>query len=208
MYGHKYTPEERAFFLEYVPGHTYKEIQAEFTRRFEWEIQISQVKGYMANHRINNGLTGRFIKGQVSHNKGKKGVCAAGSEKGWFHEGHMPHNHKPVGSERISKDGYWEVKIAEPKKWRMKHVLVWEQHNGPIPRGMCVIFLDGDKNNLSIDNLRMISRADLARMNQNGLFSGIAEVTEAGMHLAALMTETGKRRKNGKCKYLADHEKQ
>lgn len=34
MGGHCYTQKEKEFFEKYVPGHTYKEIQAEFIRIF------------------------------------------------------------------------------------------------------------------------------------------------------------------------------
>lgn len=198
MYGHQYTPEERQFFIEYVPGHSHKEIQEAFIARFGWEITVQQVKGYIANHKLNTGRTGQFVKGQVSHNKGKKGEYAPGCEKTWFKKGHIPKNYKPVGSERISKDGYMEVKVADPNKWRLKHLVIWEQKNGLVPKGSCIIFLDGNKQNLDIGNLKMIRRKDLVRMNQNGLFSQFPELTEAGVHTAELMTALGEAKKKKK----------
>lgn len=198
MYGHQYTPEERQFFIEYVPGHSHKEIQEAFIARFGWEITVQQVKGYIANHKLNTGRTGQFVKGQVSHNKGKKGEYAPGCEKTWFKKGHIPKNYKPVGSERISKDGYMEVKVADPNKWRLKHLVIWEQKNGLVPKGSCIIFLDGNKQNLDIGNLKMIRRKDLVRMNQNGLFSQFPELTEAGVHTAELMTDLGEAKKKKK----------
>lgn len=47
MAAHKYTPEEGAFFTAFVPGHSHKEIQEEFTARFGWEISMGQVVGYI-----------------------------------------------------------------------------------------------------------------------------------------------------------------
>ena len=44
-----------------------------------------------------------------------------------FAKGNVPPNHRPVGSERISKDGYIEVKVAEPNKWRLKQRVVYEE---------------------------------------------------------------------------------
>lgn len=198
MHGHKYSDAEREFFLAYVPNHTYKEIQEAFIQRFGWDISTSQIKGYIGNHKLNTGKNGRFVKGQTSHNKGKKGQYASGSEKGWFKKGHIPKNYKPVGSERISKDGYVEVKVADPNKWRLKHLVIWEQKNGTVPKGSCIIFLDGNKRNLGIGNLKMIRRKDLVRMNQNGLFSQFPELTEAGVHTAELMTALGEAKKKKK----------
>ena len=78
MYGHQYTVEEQKFMKEYVPGHSYKEIQKAFTEKFGWEISLGQVNAYIGNHHISTGRTGRFQKGQEPPNKGKKGICAAG----------------------------------------------------------------------------------------------------------------------------------
>ena len=87
MHGHSYTECERKFMAEYVPGHSYREIQAAFTERFGWEITIGQVTSYIGNNHLNTGRTGRFEKGYVPPNKGKKGCCAAGSKKTWFKKG-------------------------------------------------------------------------------------------------------------------------
>lgn len=38
MYGHRYTDEEKTFMQEYVPGHSYREIQKALRWcRFPWE---------------------------------------------------------------------------------------------------------------------------------------------------------------------------
>ena len=44
-----------------------------------------------------------------------------------FRKGNIPANHKPIGYERINVDGYVEVKVAEPNKFRLKHRIVWEE---------------------------------------------------------------------------------
>lgn len=198
MGGHCYTQKEKEFFEKYVPGHTYKEIQAEFIRIFGWKITVSQVKGYMGNHRLNNGLTGRFKKGQISHNKGKKGIYYSGCEKGWFKKGNIPKNHKPVESERVSKDGYIEVKVAEPNKWRLKHRVIWEKIHGPIPSGKCIIFLNGRKTDVRIENLMMIDRKENVRMNQMGIRFDDASATAAAVGVARLSSVIGevKRRRS------------
>lgn len=72
MYGHKYTDEERQFFVEYVPGHSYKEIQQEFINSFNWSISVSQIKTYIGRHKLNTGRTGYFEKGHIPFNKGEK----------------------------------------------------------------------------------------------------------------------------------------
>ena len=191
MVGHKYTDEEHKFLQSFIPGHTYKEIVAEYNKRFEEPITESRVKGYMANHKINNGLTGRFKKGNVPFNKGKKGVCAKGCEKTWFAEGHLPHNTKPLGYERITRDGYIEVKVkmrpSHPScndNFKAKHHIVWEEANGPIPKGYKLTFLDGNKQNCVLENLALITNAEQLQMTRRGLRSEIPQITETGILIA------------------------
>ena len=94
-----------------------------------------------------------FQKGSVPFNKGMKGICAKGCEKTWFKKGQKPINHRPLGSERITVDGYTEVKVEEPNKWRLKQQIVWEEHCGVVPKGYVLIVADGDKTNFDIKNL-------------------------------------------------------
>lgn len=195
MYGHVYTDDEREFFEEYVFGHSYDEIQIAFIEKFGWEISIGQIKSYIGNHHLNTGKTGRFQKGQVAHNKGAK-MSKEVYEKAkntMFTKGHVPHNHKPVGSERVNVNGYIEIKVEEPRKWQLKHNVVWENHNGKIPKGSVVIFLDRNKMNVTIDNLKLIKRSELLIMNRYNLYGENADVTEVGTNLAKLIDVTNKK---------------
>lgn len=190
MYGHQYTTEEQQFMAEYVPGHSYREIQKAFIEKFGWEISLSQVNSYIGNHHLNTGRTGRFQKGQEPANKGKKGVCAAGCEKSWFKKGHVPANYRPVGSERVNADGYIEVKVADPNKWKLKHRVVWESANGKIPKGYIIIFRDNDKTNTDIDNLLLIKRGTHAVLNHTGLCEYSGEFKETAIYIAELKVTT------------------
>lgn len=197
MYGHKYTDEEKAFMEEFVPGHSYAEIQKAFIERFGWGITIGQVNSYIGNHHLNTGRTGCFEKGHVPSNKGKK-MSADVYEKAkdtMFKKGHIPHNYRPVGSERVNRDGYIEVKTKDPKTWKLKHRLVWEAVNGKIPRDSIIIFRDGDKQNVSIDNLLMIKKSVNAVLNHTGLAVYEGEAKETAIKLAELKIETSKARK-------------
>lgn len=200
MYGHKYTDEEKAFMEEYVPGHSYREIQKAFIERFGWEIKIGQVNSYIGNHHLNTGRTGFFEKGMVPPNKGKK-MPADIYEKAkptMFKKGNVPHNYRPVGSERVNKDGYLEVKVKDPRTWKLKHRLVWEKANGKIPQDSIVIFRDGNKQNVSIENLILIKKSVNAVLNHTGLMAHNGEMKDAAIKLAELKIETSKARKRRK----------
>jgi len=108
------------------------------------------------------GKAHRYKKGDVSWNKGKYMRVSIATE---FKIGQKPHNYKPVGSERITVDGYLERKVADPKKWKGVHVIVWEEVNGPVPPRHKVVFKDNNKMNVSIDNLLCVSNEEAMRRN-------------------------------------------
>ncbi|WP_250865633.1 HNH endonuclease signature motif containing protein [Caballeronia sp. INSB1] len=122
----------------------------------------------------------QFKKGQTSWNKGVKGICGTheNSRRTQFKKGEMrgaaQHNYVPIGSERISKDGYLERKVNDDhpvpaRRWVGVHRLVWEAANGPVPAGHVVCFLPGrrmsDADRITLDALELVSRAELARRN-------------------------------------------
>lgn len=207
MYGHKYTTEEHEFLKTFAPNHTYKEIVDEYNSRFVEPITVSRVKAYMSNHKINTGLTGCFKKGHVPHNKGKRCPTVGRMAETQFKKGHLPHNTRTVGYERTSKDGYVEVR-CEMKKDRnvgdnnfvLKHRLVWEQANGPIPENHIVIFLDGNKQNCTLENLALISRAEHLQMTRAGLRSENPKFTETGVLIARTEVIRRKMKKSRKGK--------
>lgn len=200
MHGMKYTDEMKQFILDNYKGRYNQELVDLFNQKFNTNITSRTIKSYKANNNLNSGLTGKFRKGQTPHNKGKK-MPKEVYEKvkhTMFANGNVPPNHRPVGSERISKDGYIEVKVAEPNKWRLKQRVVYEEAKGKIPEGCTIIFLDGNKQNCNIDNLRCITRSELLYLNCNGL-NNSNEITETGILMARL-----DRAKNKKKQELKD----
>ena len=194
----KYTEEQKQFFQDNVFGHSHKEIQEIFIKRFGIYITRSQISAYIKNNHLSTGRTGRFEKGNIPYNKGVHS-CPKGCEKGWFKKGQTPPNHREVGEERINVDGYIEIKVAEPNKWRLKHRVVWEKENGPIPEGYIVILKDGNRLNTDVDNLMLAKRSWHARKNQ--IFPGIGpDLIETAYKYAELKTVIDEKEKdrNGK----------
>lgn len=108
------------------------------------------------------GKAHRYKKGDITWNKGKYMRVSVATE---FKKGHKPHNYKPVGSERITVDGYLERKVADPKKWKAVHHIVWEEVNGPIPPRHKLVFKDNNKMNISIDNLLLLTYEEAMARN-------------------------------------------
>jgi hypothetical protein len=97
----------------------------------------------------------------TSWNKGTKGVMMGGVET-QFKKGQNPHNTKPIGY-RSYRDGYLVEKVETGFKF--VHVLMWESINGPVPKGLFVVFKDRNKQNITLDNLELIDRHEHMRRN-------------------------------------------
>lgn len=124
------------------------------------------------------GRTGFFAKGEAPHNKGEK--CEPG--KGGNHpnarrtqfqkggrSGRASELYKPIGTERLCKDGYRERKVHDglplQSRWRAVHLIEWERVNGRIPDGMALKCLDSDKLNTDPSNWEPVPRAILPILN-------------------------------------------
>ena len=185
---HAYSEAEKEFIKEYANGHTRAEIVQAFKEKFGVELRMSQLKGIMKRLDAKTGFTGRFEKGQESRNKGIP-MTAEVYEKAkatMFKPGHTPKNTVPVGTETIRADGYVRVKVAEPNVWRMKHIMVWEEANGPVPKKMCITTRDGDRTNTDLSNLRLVERKTLCIKNKQRLSRYTGELNDAATSLAEM----------------------
>ena len=193
-------PDMVAYMMEIIPGHEEGEIRARFLEKFGIVLTKMQIKNFKINYHISSGTHGgRFPKGHIPQNKGKKMPPEVYErvKHSMFHKGNIPHNHKPVGSERINVDGYTEIKVAEPSKWRLKQRVIYEQYYGvELTKDDAIVFLDGNKQNFDIDNLFRLSRAALVRYNQDGFYSNNSEQSRAAAQVATLKTKIRKA-KNG-----------
>lgn len=93
----------------------------------------------------------------------------------------------PIGTEYIKpKENMTLVKVAK-NKWVYKQRLVYEKYyNVKLNSDDFIIFLDGNRQNFNIDNLKLIKRCDSAYMLSNRLFSTDKEVTNTGTMVARL----------------------
>ncbi len=87
-----------------------------------------------------------------------------------FKKGNTPHNIKKdgvVSLHRTKEGASWHIRISG--KWKRYNRYLWEQANGPIPKGMVVCFKDGDTHNCVLDNLKLVSQSELAKRNSASL---------------------------------------
>ena len=194
---HIYTNKQKIFLTENVKGKRTEELTKIFNEHFDLDLNTNQIRVYKKNHKLKSELDTRYKKDNIPHNKGKKRTWKGG-EGTQFKKGHTPHNHLPIGTERVNGDDYVDIKIANPNKWRGKHILIWEEHNGKVPDGCCIIFGDGNNRNFDINNLICVTRAQLIILNNNKLIKDNAELTKIGKNIADVKLKIGeiKRRNN------------
>lgn len=190
------------FVTENISGRSSDEMAAMVRERFGISFTVKQARAYIWNHGLASGYDTRFKKGTSPPNKGRKQEDWMSPEaiertKGTrFQKGHMPCNHHEIGTVVVTTDGYLARKIGEPSQWEMVHRRVWEDHNGPIPKGYCIIFLDGNPLNCDISNLQMVSLAENCRMNQSHMRFSDPELTKTGIMVAKLSNAAGKKKRS------------
>lgn len=124
------------------------------------------------------GNTGQFAKGAASWNKGKP--CAPGT--GGLHpnarrtqfrkgerKGRANANYQPIGTERVTDEGYRQRKVHDglpmQARWQLVQRIEWEAVHGPVPKGYALKCLDGNKLNCAPSNWSLVSRGVLSRLN-------------------------------------------
>lgn len=197
----RWTPERTAWFRAFVPGHTESEISAEHERVFGAPLSKGQIGNAKTKLGVRSGTHGgRFQKGcdggfksEEHRRKFMEAGRATRFKKGQLN-GIAAQREQPVGSERVNKDGYVEVKVAEglqsspTSNFRPKHHVVYEQAYGSIPRGCNVVFADGDKRNFDPSNLVVVPRGLWATISRKHIAYWDAESLGTAMNIARLVS--------------------
>ena len=135
--------------------------------------RIAQLRGLYATHSAQEcaDLMGLAYK-QVVH-----GVKRAGLRKSreWKVARMREANQQGIGGGQHTRfaPGHttWNAGMTgldighKPTDWRWIHHLVWEAAGREIPPGHALTFRDGDKRNAALDNLELLSRAELMARN-------------------------------------------
>ena len=136
-----------------------------FNNNFE-KITLNQLEPLLRRYKIpfKKLPSYTFKKGFTPWNKGKKtGV----RPPNLFKKGNVTWNTRELYSERIDRDGYTYIKLVNKKRWKLKHRWIWEQEYGEIPIDHVIIFADGNKENFDIKNLLLVSRKELAVLDNS-----------------------------------------
>jgi hypothetical protein len=124
------------------------------------------------------GMQTRFKPGAQAWNKGKHYQPGGRCSESQFKKGRPAHearNYVPIGSLRVSKDGYAERKVTDDpalvptRRWVAVHRLVWIEAHGHVPDGHAVCFKPGrftaDPEAITADALELVTRRELMLRN-------------------------------------------
>lgn len=118
------------------------------------------------------GADFRFKPGHEPWNKGTHYVAGGRSAVNRFRPGNRPLTWVPIGTVREDGDGYLKRKVRDDApagksrfNWVFVHRELWERHHGPIPRGHAVVFINGDKKDIRIENLELLTQRELMLRN-------------------------------------------
>ena len=158
-----------------------RSVRAIYARAAKWGVIKSAA--YLAGPQAcrlrrgdNVGAATRFRPGHIPANKGLRRPAGWGPgrmKETQFRRGQLngmaARRVKPIGATRLV-DGYVYRKVSAvpgpwTRNWKVEHVLVWERAHGPIPVRHCVIFINGNRRDIRLDNLTCISRRELMRRN-------------------------------------------
>lgn len=167
-----YTAAELAW-IEAHSTETRRDAHAAFCAKFgRSDVSPTNFNALCKRNGWFTGRSGQFPKGNIAFNKGKTMPFHPNSARTQFKSGNVPHNTKHLGHERVTRDGYIEISVAETnphtgyeRRYVLKHRYLWEQQNGPLSKDMCLKCLDGNRLNTAPLNWEAIPRATLPYLN-------------------------------------------
>lgn len=128
----------------------------------------------LAKKRLGRSVATQFKKGMRSWNKGNKGIHMSPATE--FKKGHLPENHKHVGSvaihnDKCGKQFRW-IKVSGvtngKHKWIPYARYLWQEKHGEVPKGKFVCHANGDTLDDAIDNLIAVNRREaISLMKKN-----------------------------------------
>jgi hypothetical protein len=183
----RWTPEAERTLRQLYPDHAAQDVAVAIgcsTKSVHYKadaLGLSKSPAWWAREAERAKIVGaatRFKPGHNTWNKGTHFTAGGRSAETRFKPGRAAHeatNYLPIGSVRITKDGYLERKVTDDpalvpaRRWVAVHRLVWEAEHGPAPAGHAVVFKPGQRTtteaDITLDRVELVTRAELMRRN-------------------------------------------
>lgn len=171
-----YTNDEIEY-LKSIIGKMYSnEVIKQYNDKFNKQMSYNQLLAFQKKYKIRSGLDTTFKKGKVDN----------------------PNPPQPIGYENISyqKNNIKRTRIKIGKnKWIDKQRYIYEQYYGKIPKDCVIIFLDGNRDNFDINNLKCITKEQHRIIAGNCLYFNNKYLNEISIDNAELIIKTKDKRK-------------
>ena len=158
----KYTKEFEDFVRENISKYTKEDFISLLENRYKIKMSKTALKCYIRNHKIED----RYID----------------------YKEHMVRTtaKHQIGAERMTKDGII-IKVAQPDVWRRKSRVMYEKyHNCKLTDDDYILFLNGDRNDFSKENLFKSTNQEKCYLHNWGTSSKNRELTKTGILSARL----------------------
>ena len=217
------TDEMLQYLKDNIAGATHQEITDQINARFSTNFTKEQIANLAVRKGIKNGMWQRrsvfpehirkFMAENCKGNRAREMVVLLNDTFGTnytekqiaaYYRKHglksgVASRYVPIGTLIFRKDSWYYEKVADGpnpnKNWKAKHVMVWEEANGPVPEGHMVIFLDGNRRNYQLENLALCPYDVGMEMNHMNLRFDNAQLTKTGMLIAKVNLQARRRQK-------------
>ncbi len=160
-----FTEEQEKYLLKIYKNKEIKELADIMNKKFNCNVTPKQIEDYKKRHKLKSyDSTGQWLIGK--HSK----------------------NYKPVGTERVSYiSGYKNTFIKiKSNKWERKTHYMYKKYYGEIPKDCAIIFLNGNRDDFSKDNLGCVTMEEHKFMASNEFYFNDAELTKTGLLITKL----------------------
>ena len=155
----KFNQEMLDYLKKYGKNHTLKEWVNIINDKFQEKFNLTETQRYFARHKIEY----KYESKNRSHKMGLN---------------------YPIGYEYKRKDGMVLVKVNE-NTYEFKQRYIYEQYYGvKLTSDDFIIFLDQDRTNFDISNLKRIARRESATLANLKLFCKNPVLTDTGIYIA------------------------
>lgn len=161
-YSVKYNDEIYNFLLDNAQDYTIKQLVKLLKDNFNFDIE----KKKLAQYCIKMGITYKYEHPKKSHSN----------------------KPTPVGVIVRKTDGdMLKVKVGEHKWEYLQRKIYEDYYNVKLPQDVYVVFLNQNKRDFNIENLKALSRRNCAIMSTRDLFTHDKKATSTGITISNLM---------------------
>lgn len=170
--GHKplFNKEEEQFIIDNAYGVSSEDLTNMFNKKFNKNMEVKQIRNYKEKNRIKNGRDTTFKCGKQVHSQSK-----------------------PLGSEYVKYDRGLKqtyIKVGFPNVWELKNRYMYKKYHGEIPKNCKIIFLNGNRDDFSKENLECITMHEQTIMASSDYYFNNKELTKTGLLITKLKIKT------------------